>query len=80
MASMKVYTFVFGEWIMMLGVGILIYTSGQYTLDSDMTNAWYKIMLGTLLAGGITLQSIESIRIWYWNYVYEMEAMNEAAL
>lgn len=77
MAGVKVYTFVFAEWIMMIGVGVLIYTSGKYTLESDMTNAWYKITIGTLLSGGLSLQTVESIRIWYWNYFYKLEALEQ---
>ena len=39
-----------------------------------MTKSYYRILIATLVSGGISLTLMPSIRYWYWNYYYDMVA------
>jgi hypothetical protein len=73
--SLQIWLFLFGEWLILAIIGVLMFQNNKvYTLEHKMTKAFYKILIATLVSGGISLALMPSIRYWYWDYYYEMIA------
>lgn len=53
--NINAYIFVFGTWLMLVFLGYWMFLKEDYSLDDDMSKAFYKIFINTMVTGGITL-------------------------
>jgi hypothetical protein len=65
-----VFSFVFLQWWLFVVLGYLLIGKNDLTLSDTLVVLWYKLFMLTLLQGGFLLQTVSSIRYWYWDYYY----------
>lgn len=53
--NLKVWLFLFGEWLFLLAIGIIMFMSGSYTIRDEATAAFYKVTMATLVVGSFDL-------------------------
>jgi len=68
--NLNTYGFVFVSWVLILFIGYWMTFQEDLTIASDITGAYYKIFMTTMISGGISLQLISTIRYWYWDGYY----------
>ncbi len=57
---------------MLLVIGYLLVYRNGLTFTDTLVIDWYEIFMLTLLSGGVLLQTVSSIRYWYWDYYYKL--------
>jgi len=68
--NLNTYGFVFVTWVLILFIGYWMLFQENLTISSDITAAYYKIFMTTMISGGISLQLVSTIRYWYWDGYY----------
>lgn len=53
--SLNIWLFVFGEWLFLAAIAGVMIDKGTYGIEHEMTKAWMRITLATLLTGAISL-------------------------
>ena len=75
--NIKMYAWLFGEWLLLLAIGYLIFFRERYGLDSDEAYAFYKVFFVTMSAGGVFLSTASTVRLWYWDGYYQRKYRRE---
>lgn len=69
--NLNTYGFVFVTWLLLGFIGYwMLMKEDQITLESNITKAYYKIFMYTMISGGIGIQILPTIRFWYWDGYY----------
>jgi hypothetical protein len=64
------YAFLFGEWILLLITAYLIFIKQKFGLGSEEGYSFYRMFIMTMIQGGVFLQTVSTIRLWYWDQFY----------
>jgi hypothetical protein len=68
---MNAYIFIFVEWMALLVSGYYIIIKERYSFSEAVTKAWYQTFIGSMAIGAVSLRILNSIRLWYWDEIYE---------
>ena len=74
MASLNMFVFLFINWLLMLAIGYFVFFVENYSFTDRVARAWYFSFIVQIVGGALSIQTINSIRYWYWDEYYGRDA------
>ena len=79
MASLNMFVFLFINWLLMLVIGYFLFYVEKFDFLDQVSRAWYYSFIVQVVGGAISIQTINSIRYWYWDEYYSQDRSGRRA-